>query len=225
MAIQFARIEIVSRSSGGNSCCKAAYNARLIIKDERTNITYNFSKKGDNVYHAVLLPNYVDKRFKDPRILMNEVERTEKRKNSQLLKDIVIALPDDKELDLNDRIAITHEIIEEMGWVKNGLGVQVDIHQPQTYEKNWHAHVLVTTRRFTEDGKSLGAKAVDLNPKFAKVKGKAFIIPEDKIIHERAKEVINKYFAKLGLEIKVDPISFMPQQHVGPTRMRVLSMK
>ncbi len=103
---------------------------------------------------------------------MNEVERTEKRKNSQLLKDIVIALPDDKELDLNDRIAITHEIIEEMGWVKNGLGVQVDIHQPQTYEKNWHAHVLVTTRRFTEDGKSLGAKAVDLNPNLPKLRAK-----------------------------------------------------
>ncbi|ARD86390.1 MULTISPECIES: AAA family ATPase [Rickettsia] len=220
MAIQFARIEIVSRSSGGNACLKAAYNARLIIKDERTNVTYNFSKKGDNVYHAVLLPNYVDKRFKDPRVLMNEVERLETRKNSQLLKDIVIALPDDKELDLNDRIAITHEIIEEMGWVKNGLGVQIDIHQPHDGDKNWHAHLLVTTRRFTEDGKSLGAKAVDLNPKFAKVKGKAFIIPEEEIIHKRVKEVINKYFAKLGLEIQVDPISFMPQQHVGPTRMR-----
>ncbi|WP_231966295.1 MobA/MobL family protein [Orientia tsutsugamushi] len=31
---------------------------------------------------------------------MNEVERTAKRDNSQLLKDIVIALPDDKELNL-----------------------------------------------------------------------------------------------------------------------------
>ncbi|MCZ6924021.1 MAG: AAA family ATPase [Rickettsia endosymbiont of Ixodes persulcatus] len=199
---------------------KAAYNARLIIKDERTNITYNFSKKGDNVYHAVLLPSHVDQKFKNPSILMNEVERIEKRKNSQLLKDVVIALPDDKELDLDDRITITHKIIEEMGWVRNGLGVQVDIHQPQTYEKNWHAHLLVTTRRFTEDGTSLGAKAVDLNPKFAKVSGKAFIIPEDKIIHERAKEIINKYFAQLGLDIRVDPISFVPQQHVGPTRMR-----
>ncbi|KJV62566.1 AAA domain protein [Rickettsia amblyommatis str. Ac/Pa] len=220
MAIQFARIEIVSRSEGKNACLKAAYNARLIIKDERTNITYNFSKKGDNVYHAVLLPSHVDQKFKDPRVLMNEVERLEKRKNSQLLKDVVIALPDDKELDLQDRIAITHEIIKEMGWVKNGLGVQVDIHKPHDGEKNWHAHLLVTTRRFTENGKALGAKAVDLNPKFAKVKGKAFIIPEDQIIHERAKEVINKYFAKLDLEIRVDPISFMPQQHVGPTRMR-----
>ncbi|KJV76379.1 putative conjugative transfer protein TraA [Rickettsia hoogstraalii str. RCCE3] len=53
MAIQFARIEIVGRSEGKNACLKAAYNARLIIKDERTNITYNFSKKGDNVYHVV----------------------------------------------------------------------------------------------------------------------------------------------------------------------------
>ncbi|WP_410528062.1 AAA family ATPase [Rickettsia tamurae] len=220
MAIQFARIEIVGRSEGKNACLKAAYNARLIIKDESTNVTYNFSKKGDNVYHAVLLPTRVDQKFKDSSVLTNEVERIEKRKNSQLLKDVVIALPDDKELDLQDRIAITHEIIEEMAWVKNGLGVQVDIHQPHDGEKNWHAHLLVTTRKFTEDGKSLGAKAVDLNPKFAKVSGKAFIIPEDKIIHERAKEVINKYFAKLDLDIRVDPISFVPQQHVGPTRMR-----
>jgi hypothetical protein len=143
-----------------------------------------------------------------------------KEKNSQLLKDVVIALPDDKELDLQDRIAITHAIIEEMGWVKNGLGLQVDVHQPHDGEKNWHAHVLITTRRFTEDGKALGAKAVDLNPQFAKIKGKAFIIPESQMINERAKEVINKYFAKLGLENRVDPISFIPEQHIGPTRMR-----
>ncbi len=209
MAIQFARIEIVSRSEGKNACLKAAYNARLIIKDERTNITYNFSKKGDNVYHAVLLPAHADKKFKDSRILMNEVERTEKRKNSQLLKDIVIALPDDKELDLQDRIAITHEIIKEMGWVKNGLGVvQVDIHKPHDGEKNWHAHVLVTTRRFTENGKALGAKAVDLNPKFAKLRAKHSLSLKIKIIHERAKEVINKYFCQVRFRNQSRPNKF-----------------
>ena len=220
MAIQFTRIEIVTRSSGGNACCKAAYNARVAITDQQTNVTYNFAGRGDNVYNTVLLPDYVDQKFKDLSTLMNEVEYLEKRKNSQLLKDVVIALPDDKELDLEDRIAITHEIVEEMAWVKNGLGVQINIHRPHEGERNWHAHLLVTTRRFTEDGKSLGAKAVDLNPKFAKVKGKAFIIPESQMIHEKAKEVINKYFAKLGLSNRVDPISIVPQQHVGPTRMR-----
>ncbi len=141
MAIQFTRIEIVSRNKGGRACCKAAYNARTIIKDELTNIKYDFTKRGDNVYHIILLPKHVDSKFKDPKILMNEVEKSEKRKNSQLLKDIVIALPDDKELTLEDRIAITHEIIEEMRWVKNGLGVQVDIHKPHKGERNWHVHL------------------------------------------------------------------------------------
>ena len=226
MAIQFARIEIVSRSKGDNACCKGAYNARTKIKDEQTNITYDFTKRGGNVYHTILLPNHVDQKFKDTKLLMNEVERSEKRKNSQLLKDVVIALPDDKELTLEDRIAITHEIIEEMGWVKNGLGAQVDIHKPHKGTRNWHAHVLVTTRRFTTDGKNLGAKAVDLNPEFKKTKGgKGFIIPEEEIIHEKAKEVINRYFEKLGLETRVDAIGEVAQQHIGPVRMRSLINK
>ncbi len=226
MAIQFARIEIVSRSKGGNSCCKAAYNARTKIKDEQTNITYDFTKRGDNVYHIVLLPNHVNSRFKDPKILMNGVERLEKRKNSQLLKDVVIALPDDKELNLEDRIAITHEIIDEMAWVKNGLGVQVDIHKPHKGERNWHVHLLLTTRRFSKDGKSLGEKAVDLNPQFKNTKGgKDFIIPEEEIIHEKVKEVINRYFEKLGLDNRVDAIGAVAQQHIGPVRMRSLINK
>ena len=78
MAIQFARIEIVGRSTGGNACCKGAYNGRTKINDIRTNITYNFQKRGDNVYHEILLPEEVDQKFKNTQILMNEVERCEK---------------------------------------------------------------------------------------------------------------------------------------------------
>ena len=223
MAIQFARIEIVSRKDGKNACCKAAYNARTIIQDQQTGITYDFTKKGGNVYHAILLPEHADKKFKNPEILMNAVERHEKRKNSQLLKDVVIALPDEKELSLEDRIAITHEIVDEMAWVQNGLAVQIDIHRPHDGEQNWHAHVLLLTRRFTDDGKDLGAKATDLNPEFKNIKGgKGFIIPEEVIIHERAKEVINQYFAKIGLDKRVDAIGAIPQEHIGPNKMRSL---
>ena len=56
MAIQFARIEIVSRSSGGNACRKGAYNARCIIEDQKFNVIFNFSNRGDNVFHQILLP-------------------------------------------------------------------------------------------------------------------------------------------------------------------------
>ncbi|SPR09942.1 conjugal transfer protein TraA [Orientia tsutsugamushi] len=161
MAIQFARIEFLSRSKGGDSCRKAAYNARTIVKNKQTGIKYNFSRKKDNVYHTVLIPAYVNQKFKNIQTLMNEVERTEKRGNSKLLKDIVIALPDDKELNLEHRIEITHQIVDAMECVQNGLGVQIDIHKPHRGDKNWHAHILVTTRRFKENGEEFGDKAVN----------------------------------------------------------------
>ncbi|MEI6187464.1 MAG: AAA family ATPase [Alphaproteobacteria bacterium] len=220
MAIQFARIEIVGRSTGGNACCKGAYNARTKINDQKTNITYNFSNRGDNVYHDILLPNGVDQKFKNISELMNAVEHIEKKDNSQLLKDAIIALPDDKELDLQDRINITLRIIDKMAWVKNGLGVQVDIHQPHDGEKNWHAHLLITTRRFTADGKYLGKKSRDLNPEFKTGKYGNFIIPEEILLQHNTRDVINDYFKELGLDNRVDTIGVIPQEHIGPVRMR-----
>jgi hypothetical protein len=220
MAIQFARIEIVSRSTGGSACCKGAYNARTKVKDEKTNVTYNFSHKGDNVYHTILLPEYANKKFSSVSEFMNLVEAFEKRKDSQLLKDIVLALPDDKELSLQDRINITHLLIEKRGWVKEGLGVQVDIHRPHDGEKNWHAHLLVTTRRFIENGLAFGAKATDLNPEFKKAGNKAFVIPEAQQIHEDLRDIINDYFKMLGLDKRVDSIGINPEEHIGPVRMR-----
>lgn len=220
MAIQFGRVEIVKRSEGGNACCKSAYNARSKIKDDNTNVTYNFTKHGDNVYHDVLLPENADIKFKDIAVLMNAVEAIENRKDSQLLKDVVIALPDDKELNLKDRIEITKRIIDKQGWVKNGLAVQVDIHKPHDGEKNWHAHLLVATRRFTEDGKSFGLKARDLNPEFKNSGKSSFIVPEDSQLQHDVRDVINDYFKELGLENRVDAISLNPGEHIGPVRMR-----
>jgi Ti-type conjugative transfer relaxase TraA len=220
MAIQFARIEIVGRSSGGNACCKGAYNARTIVKDVNTNVIYNFQNKGDNVYHEIMLPEGVDQKYKSVAELMNEIERCEKRKDSQLVKDIVLALPDDKELSLQDRIEIVHRLIEKREWIKEGLGVQIDIHQPHDGEKNWHAHLLVTTRRFTKDGLSFGEKATDLNPEFKKFGKRAYIVPELQQIHEELKNITNDYFKELGLENRVDAIGIDPQEHIGPVRMR-----
>nr|WP_109227172.1 AAA family ATPase [Orientia tsutsugamushi] len=219
MAIQFARTEFLRRSEGCDSCRKAAYNARTIVKNEQTKIRYNFSRKEDNVYHTVLIPAYVNQKFKNIQTLMNEVERTAKnQKNSQLLKDIVIALPDEKELNLEHRIELTHQIVDAMEWVQNGLGVQIDIHKPQIGDKNWHVHILVTMRRFREDGTGLGDIAVDLNPKIITVNGKKVVIKDPEMIHERVKEIINAYFAKLGLPYRVKDTSKVPGKHIGRIR-------
>ncbi|WP_371222110.1 AAA family ATPase [Orientia tsutsugamushi] len=222
MAIQFTRIEFLSRSKGGDSCRKAAYNARTIVKNEKTGIKYNFSRKKDNVYHTVLIPDYVKQEFKNIQTLMNEVERTAKDPNSQLLKDIVIALPDEKELNLEHRIELTHRIVDAMEWVQKGIGVQIDIHKPQIGDKNWHAHILLTMRRFRKDGTGLGDRAVDLNPKIITVNGKKVVIKDPEMIHEIAKEETNAYFAELGLPYRVDETSEVPGKHIGPRRIRNL---
>ena len=221
MAIQFGRVERVSRSSGGNACCKGAYNARTIIKDQKTNVTYNFQQRGGNVYHTILLPKGVDSKFKNAGALTNAIEQIETRKNSQLLKEFVLALPDEKNVTLEMKIEMVHDFVKSMEFIKEGLGVQIDIHEPHAEEKNWHAHLLITTRRFTEDGKSLGLKARDLEPQVRGGRINSYVKSQDEInIGAKWKDIQNQVFEKYGLENRVDMIRSIPQEHIGPIRMR-----
>lgn len=215
MAIQFARIEYVSRSSGGNACRKAAYNQRESIKCERSGQLFYFKHKTDNVHHEIILPEGVDKKFLDASIMWNAAEFMENRKDSQVCKESVIALPDDPEVSLVDRIEISRRIADQL-FVEKGLGVQLDIHRPHDGDKNWHVHMLITTRRFSEDGKSLhNRKARDTDPTVRKG-----VVMEAELVGQIVRDIQNEYFEEKGLDLRVDPIGIVPQEHLGPVRMR-----
>lgn len=214
MAIQFARTAYVSRSSGGNACLKASYNERSIILCERTGEVFNFKAREGNVYHNVLLPENVDSIFKDSVYLWNAVEKAEKRKNSQVAKEAVLALPDDLEITLDHRIEMTESFVKTH-FVDKGLAAQIDIHAPHENEKNWHAHVLVTTRRFKENGLELGEKARDLNQQVRKGH-----VVEGWDIGDAWKDHQNAFFIEKNIDLKVDPIGIVSQEHLGPVRMR-----
>jgi hypothetical protein len=83
MAIQFARCEYISRTTGGNACRKAAYNKRDAITCQSTGTLYYFKHREGNCYHEVSLPAGADPKFKDSKVLWNAVELAEKRKDSQ----------------------------------------------------------------------------------------------------------------------------------------------
>lgn len=201
MAIEFARVEYVKRSDGKNACAKAAYNSRARIRDQSTNVIYTFERLKDNVYHEIILPFYANERFKNIAEFANHVEQKEKKSNSQLFKEYVLALPDNKEINLEDRVELTRRFIEESRFVEEGLGVQFDVHRPHDGEKNWHAHLLVTTRRFAKDGQSLDKKARDLDPQ---VRGKKrYILDESKNPPSILwKKIQDQYFAEKGLSIR-----------------------
>ncbi len=213
MAIQFARCEYVSRSSGANACRKASYNQRDVIRCEKTGEVFSFKNREGNVHHEVLLPEGANEKFKNSSTLWNEVEARENRGNSQLAKEFVIALPDDGEVNLEDRIDLTRRF--GALFVERGVAAQIDVHRPHEGEKNWHAHLLVTTRRFSEDGMSLGAKARDLDP----VIRRGGVVEGD-LWGEVWRDLQNAYFEEKGYDIKVDPIGILSQEHLGPVRMR-----
>src|SRR5260221_3093433 len=118
MAIQFARCQYVSRSSGGNACRKASYNQRDAIRCERTGELFSFKDRGGNVHHEILLPEGVHEKFKNSSVLWNEVEQCEKRKDSQLQKEFVLALPDDAQVTFEYRLELTPRFVQTTSFEK-----------------------------------------------------------------------------------------------------------
>ncbi len=215
MAIQFARVQYVSRSSGGNACHKAAYNERSAIRCERTGQLFNFKSKEDLSYHEILLPEGASSIFKDSKLLWNAAEKAEKRKDSQVAKESVIALPDNKEITHEDRIELTKRYANAL-FVSKGLAAQIDIHAPHDGEKNWHAHVLATTRGFTKDGLDFNSnKARESDPTIKKGYIQKEVPPG-----ELYAQIQNDYFKEKGLDLRVDPTGIVAQNHIGSVRMR-----
>ncbi len=216
MAICFVKSRYIGRSSNGNACNSSAYNARSKIVNEGTGEVFNYSKRNGNVYHEVMLPDGVDQKFKDISILSNEVEKNELRKDSQLYVEWVLALPKEEEITLEMKKELVYRFIEYKGWIKERVGVQLNIHEPHDKNDNWHAHLLTPTRRFTKDGKGFERlKARDLQPKVAG----GFVVEEtkDSIAYTA---IQNEYFKECGLDLRVDLPGMITQEHVGPVRMR-----
>jgi Ti-type conjugative transfer relaxase TraA len=227
MAIQFARLQYVQRSKGQSSCHKGAYNARDKIYDLRQEKNFDYSDRGDCAYHAVLLPEGASEKYKNISELWNTIEAIENRKDSQVAKEMVLALPDDAVITLQDRIAMTRSFVKKY-FVDDGLICQLDIHEPhskgnkdnwKTREdhedgKNWHAHVLITTRRCTDEIFGLKAAELDVDVR----KGK--VVSTDKQWGLLWGNHQNKYFKDNGIDLAVDPVGVVPQIHLGPVRMR-----
>ena len=57
-------------------------------------------------HHAVLLPEGADPRLGEAGALWNAAEAAEKRKDAQVARELVVALPADRELTTEDRIEL-----------------------------------------------------------------------------------------------------------------------
>ena len=222
MGIQFARARYISRSSGGSAVRSAAYNARDAITAARTGELFYFKHRNAPEHHAVLLPDGAAAKFSDSAVLWNAAEAAEKRKDAQVAREIVLALPADAALTSEDRIDLAKSFAAQH-FVAKGLAVQLDVHGPHEGEleserANWHAHLLITTRRIEGDAFS-ARKARDLDPEVRQAGGRA-VVADAEAWGALWRDHQNRFFQAHGLNIRVDPTATHVGQHIGPVRMR-----
>jgi Ti-type conjugative transfer relaxase TraA len=222
MAIQFARARYISRASGGSAVRSAAYNERAAIVSDRTGEVFYFKHRDAPEHHEVLLPDGAGEKFADSAILWNAAEAAERRKDAQVAREIVLALPANAELTDEDRIDLARSFAEQH-FVSKGLAVQLDVHRPhegdsESERANWHAHLLITTRRL-EGERFAAKKARDLDPEVRRAGGRA-VVADGEAWGELWRDHQNRYFVEHGIDARVDPTATHAQQHIGPVRMR-----
>lgn len=206
-------MSVHTRTKGHSAVAAAAYRSASRLTDERTGEVHDYTKRKDVVYTKIMLPIGADKALLAREHLWNLAEAAERRKDSQVSKDIILALP--RELDLDQQIALACQFADDH-FVSQGLAVDVAIHDHG--DGNPHAHLLLTTRRVVGDRFDV-KKARDLNPSFANVFGqnKGFVALED-AWGPAWRESQDRFFVEHNIDLKVDANYIVPQRHEGRVR-------
>lgn len=221
MAIYHLCIKIISRGKGKSAVAASAYRSGEKIKNEYDGILHDFTRKGGIAHTEILLPQNAPQEFSDRGILWNSVEKIEKSKNSQLAREIEVALP--KELDREKQINLVREYVKE-NFVKVGMCADIAIHDKN--DGNPHCHILLTMRPLNEDT-TWGAKSkkeyiLDENGEKVKLKNGNYktrkINTTDWNERDKAEEwrkswadITNKYLEENSIQEKVDHRSYQRQ--------------
>ena len=166
MAIYHCTAKIITRSTGRSAVAAAAYRAGEKITNEHDGRTHDYSRRHEIAYTEIMLPAHAPEAYRDRSTLWNAVEKSEKRKDSQLAREIEIALPN--ELSRKEQIKLVQRYVKE-NFVDKGMCADIAIHTGQHRQKpsdtpktdhdkelkpdNPHAHIMLTLRPIDQDGK------------------------------------------------------------------------
>lgn len=146
MACYHLTTKVITRSTGRSAVAAAAYRSRDKLYDERQGMEFDYTKKKDLAHCEILLPENAPEIWKDRQTLWNEVERSEKRKDAQLAREIELALP--KEFNLQQQIDLLREYVQAQ-FVSKGMIADICIHKS---DSNPHVHIMLTMREVSHNG-------------------------------------------------------------------------
>ncbi len=155
MAIYHLSAQVIGRSSGRSAVAAAAYRAGEELHDERTDLYHDYSRRRD-IDSWIQAPGHAPSWVWDRQSLWNRVEASERRCDSQVAREINVALP--VELDRERQDELVRGYVAEQ-FTSRGMVADVAIHRGD--EGNPHAHVMLTMRPL--DGDRFGAKEREWN--------------------------------------------------------------
>ncbi|HVS78388.1 MAG TPA: MobQ family relaxase [Steroidobacteraceae bacterium] len=215
MAIFHLQIKPVTRSAGRTATAAAAYRAGERIRDERTGALYNHEKRDDVLHKEIFLPSRLDlsdaamEWARDRSRLWNAAEKAERQSNSRVAREYLAALP--AELSAEQRAALARTFSREIADRYN-VAVDLAIHapRPEGDPRNFHAHLLATTREVTPEG--LGPKTgLDMEGGVRSELGLPPSRQEFKALRARWAELTNEALKEANLEARVDHRSLRAQ--------------
>ena len=232
MAIYHLHIKIISRSKGKSSVGASAYRSGEKLYNKRDGLEHDYTRKKGVVYKEILAPSNAPNWATNRERLWNEVENIEKSKNSQLAREIDVALP--IELSLEKQIDLLKNYVQEI-FVDNGMVADFVIHDKK--DGNPHAHIMLTMRPFNENGEwgskakkeyildKQGNKIYDQkgNAKSRKIETTNWNKKETlEYWREQWSEYTNKALEKTNIKAKIDHRSYkergidkLPMKHEG----------
>jgi hypothetical protein len=187
MAIYRLSVSIVSRASGGSALAAAAYRSASNLAElgaqafdvvaaaayrsgqnlssEGQGTSHDYGRKTDVRHTEILLPTGAAPWLADRATLWNAVEASERRKDSQLAREILVTLP--RELPEADRLELVRGFVHDQ-LTSRGMVVDLAIHDGRARDggRHPHAHLLLTMRHLDPESRTgFGQKAVEWNRK------------------------------------------------------------
>ena len=174
------RLGIKSRAKGASAVASSAYRACVSLHDERVGKTHDYTKKRGHVETFTVGP------YSDISKLWNAAEKSETRKNSSVMRELIIPLPD--EWDDKQRSKFCREFSEYLRDAY-GVAVQASLHRPNAQSKNQHVHIVFTTRVVNDAGEFLAkTRILDEGMKNGEIKR----------LREKICEMMNRHAEEYG---------------------------
>ncbi|MBP1807617.1 MobQ family relaxase [Rubellimicrobium aerolatum] len=227
MASYHLSVKSVRRSEGRSATAAIAYRTAERITCEREGRVHDYRAKQGVEASFIVAPEDAPAWAHDRQALWNAAEARETRSNSVTAREWELALP--HELDASGRRLLVEGFARELV-SRYGVAADVAIHAPHREgdQRNWHAHVLTTTRALGREGLTDKTRVLDakqtggpeiaaMRERWAEMQNRAL---EQAHVAERVDHrtlaVQREEARSLGHEARADNLDRAPEVKLGP---------